>query len=117
LVQISISTRHGELSSATQEKISEKVQKLPRLFDRLTAINVTADLENRDSPKLEIRVSAEHAEDFIATDESSSVMAALDSVIHKVEKQLRRHKEKLTGHRATSHKHIDVPESPEVDSE
>lgn len=116
-MQISISTRHGDLSAGTREKISDKVQKLSRLFDRLTAINVTADLEDRESPKLEIRVSAEHTEDFIATDQSSSVLAALDSVIHKVEKQLRRHKEKLTGHRATSHKHIDIPESPETESE
>jgi len=116
-VQISISTRHGDLSAGTREKISEKVEKLPRLFDRLTAIYVTADLEDRESPKLEIRVSAEHTEDFVATDESSSVLAALDGVIHKVEKQLRRHKEKRTGHRHTSHKHIELPESPETDSE
>ena len=116
-MQISISTRHGDLSAATQEKITEKVQKLPRLFDRLTAIYVTADLDNRDSPNLEIRVSAEHTEDFVATDTASSVMAALDSVLHKVEKQLRRHKEKLTGHRATSHKHIEVPDEPDTDSQ
>lgn len=116
-MQISISTRHGDLSPATQEKITEKVQKLSRLFDRLTAIYVTADLGNRENPNLEIRVSAEHTEDFVATDTSTSVMAALDGVLHKVEKQLRRHKEKLTGHRATSPKHIEVPEEPRKGSE
>ena len=54
-MQISISTRHGDLSAGTREKISEKVQKLSRLFDRLTAINVTADLEDRcDSVECEV---------------------------------------------------------------
>lgn len=115
-VQINISTRHGDLSAATQEKITEKVEKLPRFFDRLTAIQVTANLEHVDAPEVELRVSAEHTSDFVATDSSSSVLAALDGVIHKIEGQLRKHKEKLTGHRATAHKHIEVPE-PETDAE
>lgn len=116
-MQINISARHGEISSATQEKISEKVQKLPRFFDRLTAIHVTADLENRDSLSVELRVSAEHTEDFIATGHSHELMAALDSVVHKVERQLRKHKEKLTGHRVTGLKRIDAQNEPESNAE
>ena len=54
---------------------------------------------------MELRVSAEHTEDFIATDHSSDLLAALDSVIHKVERQLRKHKEKLKGHKVTGLKH------------
>jgi putative sigma-54 modulation protein len=111
-VQINISARHGELSSATQEKITEKVGKLPRFFDRLTAIQVTVDMEHHDAPAVEVRVSAEHVEDFIATDSSSSVLAALDGVLHKLEKQLRKHKEKRTGHKATGLKHIEAPPDP-----
>ncbi len=106
-MQIDISARHGDLNPATQEKISEKVQKLSRIFDRLTAIHVTADLEHRESPDVELRVSAEHTDDFVATD-TGELMAALDSVIHKIETQLRKHKEKLTNHRATGVKHLDT---------
>lgn len=114
-MQISISARHGDLSAETQEKIREKVQRLPRFFDRLTAILVTADLEHRDSPTVELRVSAEHTDDFVATDTSSNVIAALDSVLPKIEQQLRKHKQKLTEHRAKAHKHIEIPEQPEPD--
>ena len=99
-MQINISTRHGDLSTATQEKISQKVEKLPRLFDRLTAIDVTANLEHVDAPEVELRISAEQTADFVATDSSSSVMAALDGAIHKIEGQLRKHKEKLADHHA-----------------
>lgn len=108
-MQINISARHGELSTATQEKISERVQKLPKFYDRLMAIQVTVDLEHREKPSVEIRVVAEHAEDFIAVDVDDNLLAALDSVLHKVEKQLRKHKEKLTGHRIPGHRHTETP--------
>ena len=36
-MQINISTRHGQLSAATQDKIREKASKLTRFHERLTA--------------------------------------------------------------------------------
>lgn len=116
-MQINISARHGELSAVTQEKITEKVQGLPRFFDRLTLIQVTVDLEHREKPSVELRVKAEHADDFIALDSDDNLLAALDSVVHKVEKQLRKHKEKVTGHRIPGHRHTEPPVENEPDSE
>lgn len=116
-MQINISARHGQLSAATQEKITEKVEKLRRLFDRLTAIDVTVDLEHRDAPNVEVKVSAERTEHFVATDTGANIIAALDGVLHKVEQQLRKHKEKRTGHRATGHKHLEVPADIDSDGE
>ena len=49
-MQIKISARHGHLSDETQAKIKEKLEKLPRFYDRLTAIDVTVDLEHREAP-------------------------------------------------------------------
>lgn len=98
-MQVNISTRHGQLSPASQETISEKVSKLTRLFERITGVEVTIDLEHTDKPEVELRVTAERTEDFIATDKSESLLAALDSTIHKMEQQLRKHKEKLKAHR------------------
>ncbi|MDP6442434.1 MAG: ribosome-associated translation inhibitor RaiA [Pirellulaceae bacterium] len=114
-MQTNISVRHGNLSQETQDKITEKAEKLRRFFDRLTGINVTVDLEHRDTPRVEVRVSAEHSEGFVAADEAGNVLAALDSVLHKLERQLRKHKEKLTGHRATGLKHLDP--GAEIDPE
>ena len=112
-MRINISARHGHLSSATQGRITEKVEKLGRYFDRLTAVEVTVDLNHRETPSVEVRVSAEHADDFVAADSSSNVMAALDSVLHKVERQVRKHKDKLTGHRAAGLKHLEAPADSE----
>jgi putative sigma-54 modulation protein len=108
-VQINISARHGHLSPATQDKITEKVEPLRKFFDRMTAIHVVVDLEHREAPSVELRISAEHHEDFVAIDKSDNALAALDGVVEKIEQQLRKHKEKLKEHRATGHKHLDVP--------
>ncbi len=116
-MQVNISTRHGNLSSETQEKIREKVEKLRRLFDRVTAIDVTANMEHRESPSLELRVSVEHADDFVATETSTSVAAALDGVIHKVEQQLRKYKDKRRDRRSQSLGRVEPPATPEPESE
>ena len=114
-MQVNVSVRHGHLASDVQQRIQNKAGKLTRFFDRINAIEVTVDLEHQDTPKVEVRVSAERSEDFIAQDQSSSVIAALDQTLDKVENQIRRHKEKLTGHRATGHKHLEVPLEPEAE--
>ena len=117
-MQISISTRHGHLSTGTQEKIKEKVQKLLRFHDRLTATEVTVDLKRVEVPSVEFRVSVEKSEDFMATDEHESLLAAVDSCLHKVEQQLRKHKEKVQGHRgATGRRTVVEPVAAELELE
>jgi len=111
-VQITISARHGHLSPASQEKITEKVEAVRKFFDRITAIGVTVDLEHRERPTLELRVRAEHHDEFVAVAEADSVFAALDGAIEKMENQLRRFKERLKEHRATGHKHLEPPSPP-----
>jgi len=120
-VQIKISARHGHLSEATQAKISARVEKLTRYFERLTTIEVTVDLEHRDTPVVDLRVSAEHKHDFVATSQAGELMASLDTVIRKLEQQLRKYKEKLQDrHRNPGFRQQasadEEPEEPSVDS-
>ena len=103
-MQIKISTRHGQLSEATQAKITEKLEKLTRFFERLTTIEVTIDLDRRETPNVDLRVSAEHKHDFVATNQSEELMASIDKVVDKMEQQLRKYKEKVQGrHRGPGH--------------
>lgn len=112
-MQINIAARHGHLSEGTQERIAEKVEVVRRFFDRITGINVTVDPEHRvehhQASWVELRVTLEHHDDLIAVCEADTTLAALDGVIDKMEAQLRKHKERLKEHRATSHKHIEPP--------
>jgi len=94
-VQVQISTRHGHLSDASQERIAAKAEKLLRIFDRLTAIQIIIDLTDSDSPRVDAKVSAEHKHDFMAHDQSDELMTSVDAVVHRLEQQLRKYKEKV----------------------
>lgn len=100
-MQIKISARHGHLNDATGRFIEEKAQKLLRLFDRLTMIEVTVDLKNEHKKVVEFLVQAEHKHDFVAREAHDDVLAAVDLVMDKLEGQLRRYKEKIQDHRRT----------------
>jgi putative sigma-54 modulation protein len=99
-VQIKISARHGHLGEASQQFIREKAEKLLHLFERLTMIEVTVDLhKDKDGKEVEFKVQAEHKHDFVARAEAQDLLAATDLVLHKLEMQLRRYKEKIQDHR------------------
>ena len=109
-MQIRISTRHGHVSEETRAKITAKVEKLTRFFERLTAIEVTIDLEHRDKPNVDLRVSAEHKHGFVATNRSDELMASIDKVVDKMEQQLRKHKQKVQDrHRGSGHRQQRAP--------
>ena len=97
---IKISTRHGHLSDETKQFIEQKASKLLHFFDRLTSIEVTVDLQN-DLKSVEFVVSAEHKHDFVASERNGDVRAAVDLTLAKLEKQLRKYKEKVQDHRRT----------------
>ncbi|MFL5243415.1 MAG: ribosome hibernation-promoting factor, HPF/YfiA family [Gemmataceae bacterium] len=99
-MQIKIATRHGHMTEATQKFIQEKAQKLLRIFERLTMIEVTVDMQN-DAKIVEFLVQAEHKHDFVARETHTDLLAAVDLVLAKLEGQLRRYKEKIQDHRRT----------------
>ena len=100
-MQIKISARHGHLGDTTQDFIREKAQKLTRLFERLTMIEVTVDLKNEGKTWVEFLVKSEHKHDFVAHESHPDLLAAVDMVMGKLEMQVRRHKEKLQDRRRT----------------
>lgn len=114
-MQVQISTRHGHLSDASRERIAAKAEKLLRIFDRLTAIEVIIDLTDSNTPQVDAKVSAEHKHDFVAHDQSDDLMTSVDTVMHRIEQQLRKYKEKVQErHRNSDTRRRDTsPESEE----
>ncbi len=112
-MQINISTRHGHLSEQTRAKVTEKLEKLARFYDRLGIIEVTIDLEHRETPSVDLKVSVKH-KDFVATSRAEELMTLIDQAVDKMEHQLRRHKEKVQGrHRNTVPRQQVSPVRPE----
>jgi putative sigma-54 modulation protein len=101
-VQIKISARHGHLDDATQEFIREKAEKVLHYFQRIMMMEVTVDMRDGDNV-VEFLVSAEHKHDFVASERNKDLLAAVDLVVHKLEQQVRRYKEKIQDHRRTPH--------------
>jgi putative sigma-54 modulation protein len=98
-VQVKLSVRHGHLNEETQELIRDKANKLLHFFERLTLIEVTVDLQQKENKHVEFVVQAEHKHDFVARERHPEVLAAVDLALGKVEGQLRRYKEKIQDHR------------------
>ncbi|MDR3182802.1 MAG: ribosome-associated translation inhibitor RaiA [Planctomycetaceae bacterium] len=97
-MQINISTRHGDISEATKAKITQKVEKIQRFFERLTSIDVTVDLSKPDEPEITVVVKCEHKHDISAAHRSNDMFGAVDLVVAKLEQQIKKHKEKLQEH-------------------
>jgi putative sigma-54 modulation protein len=103
-VQINTSIRHGHISDATQAMVQEKLEKLTRLYDRISALEITIDLEHRDMPAVDLKVSAKK-HDFVAAGQAENLLAAVDIAVDKMEQQLRKHKEKVQDrHRSAGHR-------------
>jgi putative sigma-54 modulation protein len=97
-LQIKISARHGHLSEANQQLIRDKADKLLHLFPRLMMIEVLVTFKENDDTTVEFLVSAEHKHDFVASERNKDVMTAVDLVLHKLEQQVRKYKEKIQNH-------------------
>jgi putative sigma-54 modulation protein len=104
-VQINISTRHGRVGEDVQARIQEKLEKLSRLYDRISSIELTIDLEHRDAPSVDLKVSAKHKHDFVAASTSTNLLGSIEEVVDRMEQQLRKYKQKVQDrHRSTGHK-------------
>jgi putative sigma-54 modulation protein len=99
-VQIKISTRHGHLSDDSRRYIEDKAQKLLQFFQRLTMIEVMVDLKEQEK-LVEFVVLAEHKHEFVAHERNADLLAAIDLVLEKLEKQITRYKEKIQDRRRT----------------
>ncbi len=108
-MQVSISVRHGHLGEASQEKLKAKADKLARIFERIMAVEITVDLKDEQTPRVDIHVSAEHKHDFVSHATSETLLGAFDGAIQKIEQQLRKYKERVQErHRNSNSRHHDL---------
>jgi putative sigma-54 modulation protein len=99
-VQVAITCKHGTVRPDVQEYLTRKSEKLLTYFERVTAIEVTVEFD-KDRVSVEILVDAEHKHNFVAHDEGDDVVHTFDQVLHKMEHQIKKYKEKIQDHRRT----------------
>ena len=117
-VQINVIARHGNLAGGTQSKITQKLQKLSRFNDRISAVNATIDLADAREPVVEVVVGVEKANDFVARvkTKDGNLLGAIEAASQKLQEQLKRYKEKkIDSHRVPVPREDGSDDTPEED--
>ena len=108
-MNIKVNARHMDITQAMRDYASDKASKLERYFDRITSIEVVMDTE-AGMPFVEVVVSAARNNRFIASHRGEDMYGCVDNALHKVEQQLRRHKDKVRDRQGPTH--LDLTEQP-----
>ncbi len=96
-MQISVTGHHIELTDSLRNYVETKFEKLERHFDHVTNVHVVLSVEKLQQ-KAEATVHISGNDVFAeATDEN--MYAAIDALIDKLDRQVIRHKEKMTQRR------------------
>lgn len=96
-MQISISGQHMDITQALHTYVSEKVEKIVRHFDHVTSTSVVLHVE-KTRHMVEATINTKGAT-IHASSTADDMYVAIDSMIGKLDRQVIKHKEKLTEHR------------------
>lgn len=97
-MQLNLTGHHVDVTPAMRDYVEEKLQKLERHFDHVTGIHCILTVEKLRH-KAEARVNLSGGSLFADAVEDD-MYAAVDSLVDKLDRQIIRHKEKITDHHA-----------------
>lgn len=95
-MQLEVSGHHVEVTEALKNYVKAKFERLERHFDNATQAHVILTVEKLDQ-KAEATVQVSGGKLFADAIEAN-MYAAIDALADKLDRQLKRHKEKLTDH-------------------
>lgn len=98
-MQLIISTRHTQLSNRVREGVEEQFARLERFEPRITRVEVTL-LEEKNHREVEVRLSIARAGQLHAHAEAADFRSAVDAVISKLTRQLKRQRSRSREHKA-----------------
>lgn len=103
-MQTNITGHHIEVTPALRAYVTEKLQRISRHFDHVISIDVILKVENH-SKFAEGKINAAGTgKALFAQDSDDDMYAAIDGLIDKLDKQVRRHKDRIRGHHASAAK-------------
>jgi len=95
-MQISISGHQLEITESLHNRISKKVEKISKHFDHLTSTHVVLHVE-KTRHIAEATINTKGAM-IHASGTADDMYTAIDSMAHKLDRQVLKHKEKMTSH-------------------
>lgn len=104
-MQLNITFRHLDPSEALKSHVRDRVEHVQKYVDRPSEAHAVLHVENLDH-HAEITVKAGR---FLlrGTAKSPDMYASIDAAADKIERQLKKYKEKLSNHKANGHAAVD----------
>ncbi|MCD2450896.1 MAG: ribosome-associated translation inhibitor RaiA [Methylicorpusculum sp.] len=96
-MQISVTGHHIEVTESMRDYVETKFEKLERHFDNVTDVHVILTVEKLNQ-KAEATVQISGAKIF-AEDTQEDMYASIDNLVDKLDRQILKHKEKISNHR------------------
>jgi len=96
-MQVSLSGHHVDITESMRNYVNEKIGRLDRHFDQALDIHIVLTVEklrHRAEATMHVSGSNLHAEDV-----QEDMYAAIDGLIDKLDRQGKKHKEKMKSHR------------------
>jgi putative sigma-54 modulation protein len=97
-MQINLTGHHMDITPALRAYVLDKMEKLERHFDNMTNVHVVLTVEKeRRIAEATVHVNGG---DLFADAQSEDMYAAIDGLVDKLDRQVKKHKEKTSDHRA-----------------
>ena len=93
-MQIKLTGHHIEITQALRDYVHDKLERIERHFENVTSVHVILSVEKlRQKAEATIHVAGN---DIFADSVDRDMYAAIDALTDKIDRQIKKHKEKLT---------------------
>ena len=100
-MRINVTFRHMETSEPVRSYVEDKLPKVKKYIDEPVEAQVVLSVEKKIRHKAEVSLTAKGIT-IKATDETADMYAAIDGVLDKLDRQLKRYKDKIKKHKPLS---------------
>ena len=95
-MRINVTGHHVDITDPLRNYVSEKFERLERHFDHVTDVHVVLSVEKlRQTAEATMHISGGK---LFADSTEEDMYAAIDGLTDKLDRQLKKHKEKITDH-------------------
>ncbi len=100
-MQINLTGHHIEITDSLRDYVNEKLARLERHFDKVSNTHVILTVENvRHKAEATVHMSGH---DIFAESTEDDMYVAIDRLAEKLDRQVKKHKEKLKNHLHNKH--------------
>lgn len=95
-MQINLTGHHVEITDSLRDYVNEKIGRLERHFEKVSNTHVILSVENvRHKAEATVNMSGNN---IFAEATEDDMYASIDALVDKLDRQVKKHKEKLKNH-------------------